>query len=50
MYLILFCSKNNFILRGTTENIGNFNPGIFLQLTELIRHYSPILSQHVQEV
>ncbi|KAL4083660.1 hypothetical protein QTP88_028976 [Uroleucon formosanum] len=48
--VILFCSKNNLALRGTTEKIGDLNSGIFLQLIELISHYSPILAQHVQEV
>ncbi|XP_016661805.1 uncharacterized protein LOC103310064 [Acyrthosiphon pisum] len=48
--VILFCSKNNLALRGTTEKIGDLNSGIFLQLIELISHYSPILAQHVHEV
>lgn len=48
--VILFCSKNNLALKGTTEKIGDLNSGIFLQLIELISHYSPILAQHVQEV
>lgn len=48
--VILFCSKNNLPLRGTTEKIGDSNSGIFLQLIEVISQYSPVLAQHVQEV
>lgn len=48
--VILFCSKINLALRGTTEKIGDLNSGIFLQLIELISQYSPVLAQHVQEV
>ena len=35
---ILFCAKNNLALRGTTEDIGQQNSGIFLSLIELISH------------
>ncbi|CAI6352725.1 unnamed protein product [Macrosiphum euphorbiae] len=48
--VILFCSKNNLTLRGSTEKIGDLNSDIFLQLIELISHYSPILTQYVQVV
>lgn len=48
--LISVLFKNNLPLRGTTEKIGDLNSGIFLQLIELISHYSPLLAQHFQEV
>jgi len=48
--VILFCAKNNLALRGTDEQIGKPNCGIFLSTLELLSHYNPILAKHIEEV
>ncbi|XP_065650354.1 zinc finger MYM-type protein 5-like [Hydra vulgaris] len=47
---ILFCAKSNLSLRGTTEDIGQQNSGIFLSLIELISHYYPLVAKHITSV
>ncbi|XP_065642422.1 zinc finger MYM-type protein 6-like [Hydra vulgaris] len=47
---ILFCAKNNLALRGTTEDIGQQNSGIFLSLIELISHYYLLVAEHIASV
>ena len=46
----LFCAENNLALRGTTEDIGQQNSGIFLSLIELISHYYPLVAEHIASV
>lgn len=41
MDVILYCAKNNLALRGSTENIGESDCGVFLSTLELISHYHP---------
>lgn len=48
--VILFCAKHNLPLRGSSDKLGEDNNGIFLGLIELISHYDPILSDHVNRV
>ncbi|XP_065671938.1 uncharacterized protein LOC136089778 [Hydra vulgaris] len=48
--VILFCAKNNLTLRGTTEDIGQQNSGIFMSLIELISHYYPFVAEHIASV
>lgn len=48
--IILFCGKNNLPLRGSTNTIGDFNCGIFLDLVKMISHYDTILAQHVENL
>lgn len=45
---IMFCAKNNLALRGTTEQIGESNCGIFLSTIELISHYNRQIFDHMQ--
>ncbi|XP_065654764.1 uncharacterized protein LOC136081380 [Hydra vulgaris] len=47
---ILFCTKNNLALRGTREDIGQQNRGIFLSLIDLISHYYPLVAEHIASV
>ena len=47
---ILLCAKNNLALRGTTEDIGQQNSGIFLSLIELISHYYTLVAEHIASV
>ena len=47
---ILFCVKNNLVLRGTTEDIGQQNSDIFLSSIELISHYYPLVAEHIASV
>ena len=47
---ILFCAKNNLVLRGTTEDIGQQNSGLFLSLIELISHYYTLVAEHIASV
>ena len=46
--VILFCATNNLPLRGTTEIIGNTQPGLLLNLIELISHYNPLIKKHIE--
>ncbi|XP_065681468.1 uncharacterized protein LOC136095143 [Hydra vulgaris] len=45
--VILFCARNNLVLRCITEVIGQQNSGIFLNLIELISNYYPLVAEHI---
>jgi len=48
--VILFCAKNNHVLRGTSDKIEDANSGIFLNTVELISHYNDRLSEHIENI
>jgi hypothetical protein len=45
--VILYCARNNLVLRGKSGIIVENNCGIFLNTIELISHYHPLLVEHI---
>lgn len=48
--VILHCARNNLPLRGGSDSISDKNCGVFLSTLELISHYNPQLSKHIENV
>lgn len=48
--VILHCARNNLPLRGGSDSISDSNCGVFLSTLELISHYNPQLSKHIENV
>lgn len=46
----LFLASRNLPFRGTTDNLGDVRNGNFLGTLELLAHYDPLLSDHLQKV
>lgn len=46
----LFLASRNLPFRRTTDNLGDVRNGNFLGTLELLAHYDPLLSDHLQKV
>ncbi len=47
---ILFLGERGLALRGESHRVGDHNNGNFLGILELISHYDPVLSNHLESV
>lgn len=46
----LFLSERGLPFRGVTQKVGQPNNGNFLGVLELLSHYDPVLSKHLEQV